>query len=967
MKTFDQVVLPLSLLFAGTIGGIVADRAARLRRPHGDRGDYWARVVQRVCLFLALPVLVSGALVVFPTFWQTGRHLHFDLTGVFGWSIPMSYRIALLLPHAVWAALLAYGLIEPPGGRDAGRWLAGAIGFGNSRLWVLAWTLPLAAILASSFSNLGGGADAFPAVAWGTLAVLLLSLVGVALSIGHAVAAAVPAYTKSEPRQAPALRPWPEALAAHGVQLKPVASWPATSERTRRVKPGAARDLEQRLRLRGARNVAPQLIEAVEGLFGAGNEEENRSRVIYAPDDCGQAEVVALAAELLDQRFHAATLVVVASDASSLAAELARWLPADRTVEPVQPTGEIAPDALVIVADAQTLSDHLLPKLKDDPQLLRRFGLIIWWHLEAYTGVLAANLWAISRRLHRLLEAMGRHDVRTMAFVRNVRHGDAQVRAFVRRLLPHPLPTECEVPVHPYYPRDIHLHVLESHAEFFSRPEGRNIQPRHRHLPLVTAKVSVEENWPTFLELPPDISGDEADASRQFPVGDETLGERLQPVSASAGARIRRIQAGEILSLPEIVGQGGRATTEGLAHHVGLTLPPNPYVSYLLSTLAEGDGAFGFTTSRRLVSTEAQPNVVRRHLLLALDELPDTRHGLLKNFLWKKEVIQQTLDEIANEGKLTSREVRFLDDNRDLQREPEYKSQRLPAGEHRPLDTVGMSLIEVRDPAAGHEPGGGVRMRVDPERLTIQAYPHRVFMSGGQRYRIREWSSPEEVVKAGRIECDRQGIYCWTWRIRNAEVLSIKSDEAPVGIGRDRRLLTRLAASVEYHEVVNGCLRVTPDLTTGVEPKPETDRLARAIERKFATQALILRFPEDREPVALASLAQALRDLLPVHLGVEEDALEVVPLTGELVQGRAAFGLAIVDLYPGGIGLVDAIADDNPFLLKLLEWARDWLANCPCKSDQGCARCLRTPSAKAANRNQPLFRSAALELLEQVV
>jgi len=964
MKTFDQVVLPLLLLIAAAIGGIVADRAARLRRPDGDRGDYWVRVAQRVCLFLALPLLVSGALALFPALWQTGRHLHFDLTGVFGWSIPTSYRIALLLPHALWAALLVFGLIERPGGRDAGRWLAGAIGFGNSRLWVLSWTIPLAAVLATSFANLGGGADAFPSVAWGTLAMLLLSLVGVAFSAGHAIAAVVPPPI-GESRQTPALRPWPEALEAHGVHLRTVASWPATTEQMRHVKPGA-RDLEQRLRLRGARNVAPQLIEAVESLFSAGGEEENRSRLIYAPDDCGQAEAVALAAELLDQRFHAATLVVVASDADSLAAELVRWLPADRKVVTVQPTGEIATDALVIVADAQILSDQLLPKLKD-PHLLRRFGLIVWWHLEAYTGVLAANLWAISRRLHRLLEAMGRHDVRTMAFVRNVQHGDAQVGAFVRRLLPHPLPRECEVTVHPYYPRDIHLHVLESHAEFFSRPESRNIQQRHRHLPLVTAKISVEENWRTCLEFPADISDVEAEAFRQFAVGDETLGERLQPASADAGARIRRIQAGEILSLPEIVGQGGRATTDGLAHHVGLTLPPNPYVAYLLSTLAEHDGAFGFTTSRRLVSTEAQPNVVRRHLLLALDELPDTRHGLLRNFLWKKEVIQQTLDEIANEGKLTSREVRFLDDNGDLQREPEYKSQRLPAGERRPLDTVGMNLIEVRDPAAGHEPGGGVRMRVDRERLTIQAYPHRVFMSGGQRYRIREWSSPEEVIKAGRIECDRQGIYCWTWRIRNAEVLSIKSDEAPVGIGRERRLLTRLAASVEYHEVVNGCLRVTPDLTTGVEPKPETDRLARAIERKFATQALILRFPEDQEPAALASLAQALRDLLPVHLGVEEDALEVVPLTGELVQGRAAFGLAVVDLYPRGIGLVDAIADDNPFLLKLLEFARDWLANCPCKSDQGCARCLRSPSARAANRNQPLFRSAALELLKQVV
>jgi hypothetical protein len=964
MRTFDQIVLPLFALIAAAIGGVIADRAALARRENGDRGDYWTRVVWRVCLFLALPVLVSGALAIFPTFWQTGRHLHFDLTGVFGWSIPMSYRIAILVPFAIWAALLAFGLIEKPGDRETGRWLAGAIGFGSSRLWVLAWCLPIAALLATSFSDLGGGPGAYPGTAWGTLAVLLLSLVGVALSAGQSIATADAIPRPPQPATRP-LRPWPEALETHGLRIRHIASW-AASESTRQVRGGAARDLDQRLRMRGAKNIAPKLIEEVEKLFGAADNDADRTRLIFGPDDCGQAEVVALAAELLDQRFHAATLVVTSGNVRALAAELARWLPKERKVFAIEPAGEIPADALVIVADAQILSDQLLPKLNDD-QLLRRFGLIVWWHLEAYTGVLAANLWAISRRLHRLLLAKGRHDVRTMAFMRTMPHGDAQVDAFVRRILPHAFPASCRIEVdRQHHLRDIHLHVLESHADFFARPESHNIQPRYRHLPLVTAKVSAEENWPTYLDLPPDITDAEAEAIRQLSVGNEPLDELLQPVAAKAGARVKKIQAGEILSLPEIVSQGGRATTDGLPHHVGVTLPPNPYVAHLLSTL-ERDGATGFTTSRRLVSTEASPSVVRRHLLLALSEMPDTWSGLLRDFLWSKEVIQQTLDEIANEGKLTRTEVRFLDNERKLRPDYEYRSQHLPSGEHRPLDTVGTDLIDVRDPSAGHEPGEGVRMRVDPERLTIQAYPHRVFMSGGQRYRIREWSSPDAVIQAGRLECERDGIYSWTWRIRNAEVLSIKSDKAPVGVGRQRKLLTRLAASVEYHEVVNGCLRVTPDLTSGDEPKPETLRLARAIERSFPTQALILRFPDEEDPVALASLAQALRDLLPVHLGVEEDALEVVPLTGEFVQGRAAYGLAIVDLYPGGIGLIDAIGDDNPFLLKLLEWARDWLAHCPCNSDQGCARCLRSPAALAANRNQPPFRSAALNLLKQVV
>lgn len=965
MRTLDQVVLPLSALIIAAIGGVLADRAALLRRKDRDRGDYWTSVVWRLSLFIAL-VLLSGMVAVIPRLWDSGYHLHFDLTGVAGWSwsIPWSYRVALLLPFGVWSLLLMLGLAEKPAGREAGRWLAGAIGFDGSRLWVLVWTIPLAGILVAAFSNLGGGSGAYPAAAWGSLATLLLALIGVALSRGEAIDLNRET-TRSDPKPTAQLIPWPEALSAHGLQLRHVTSW-QQSGGARGVRRPSAFDLVDRLRMRGARSVAPELIEAIDGLLNSSDSDRDRNRLVFAPDDCGQAEVIALTAELLEQRFHAATLVVTARNAHELAEEVGRWLP-ERRVAAIDPTGEVDPNALILVCDAQLLSDRFLPQLKN-PMLLKRFGLVVWWHLEAYTGVLAANLWAISRRLHRLFEAMGRHDVRTLAFVRSTPHGGAQLAAFVRRLLPHPMPVECEVHVEPRFARPLHLHVLESHENFFARGEGRNVSERYRHLALVAAKVSVEEGWRTRIEVPPDVTDNEAQAFLQLPTGKTVLAEKLEPAIATAGARVKTLEAGDVLSLPEIISQGGRAAEEGLPHHVGVTLPANPYVAHLVSALAHRNGSDGFPTSRRLVSAAAQPDVIRRHLLLALDELPDTRTGLLKNFLWDEETIQRTLEEIANQGKLTRREVRFLDANGELQREHEYKSTRVPAGERRPLDTVGSRLIDVRDPAAGHEPEQGVRMRVDPERLTIQAYPHRVFVHNGQRYRIHEWSSsPDGVTSDGWLSCSREDIYSLTWRIRNANVFAIDSNDAAAGIGRSGKLLSRLTVSLTYEEEVVGTLRVTPDLTTGREPRPETLRLARPVARSFATRALVLRFPDEVEQVALASVAQAFRHLLPVHLGVEEDALEVVPLTGELVQNRETFGLAIVDLYPGGIGLVDAIADDNSFLLHLLESACEWLAACSCRSDQGCVRCLRSPAALAANIDLPPMRSAALALVRQVV
>jgi hypothetical protein len=963
MKTFDEIALPLATLVAAAIIAVAADRAALLRRrAAGDRGDFWVRIVTRTVLFLGVPLLLSNVVILIPGIWQPGYHLHFDLTGIFGWPLSVSYRAALLLPLAIWALLLLFGASEKPADRDAVRWLAGGIGFHSSRRWLLSWTVPPALILVLAFSNLGGGPSAYPAAAWTTMALLLLSLIGVACSEGEG---STVVHKERQPPEStpPAIVPWPEALRARGVHLRQLASWQA-SHPARSAHASNSGDLPDRLRAAGATEVAPELIEAVHGLLNATDEDRGRSRLIFGPDDCGQTEVVALAAELLDQRFHAATMIVTSGDASELAAELRRWVPHGQRVAVAGATGEIGSDALIVVTDAQSLSDRLLPLLKN-PLLLERFGLIVWWHLEAYTGVLAANVWAISRRLHRLFEAMGRHDVRTLAFVRSTPHGEAQLGAFVRRLLPHPLHVEDDVHIEPRFARDVRLHVLESHAEYFAKGEGRNIGQRYRHLPLTAAKVSVEEHWRTHLETLPDIDDAETSAFLQLAVDGDPLRKRLEPACAAASVRIRSVQPGEVLALVDIIRHGGRAANPTLPHHVGITLPVNPYAAFLLSTL---EGRDGFDTSRRLVSASALPGVVRRHLLLALSELPDTRSGLLKTFLWNENVIHQTLEEIANEGRLTRREVRFLDGNGDLQREHEYKSQRPPTNERRPLDTVGAKLIDVRDPSAGHEADQGLRMRVDPERLTIQAYPHRVFMHGGQRCRIADWSpAPERIVQDGFVRCTRDDVHSMTWRIRNASVYSIESSEAPVGVGRNARLLTRLSASLVYQEDVVGWLRLTPNLTTGAEAVPETHRLARAVSGNFATRALILRFPDEQDVVALASLAQMLRDILPVHLGVEDDALEVVPLTGEFVQSRPAFGLAIVDLYPGGIGVVDAVCEENSFLLQLLEWGRNWLTHCPCQSDQGCPRCLRSPAALAANIDLPPMRSAALGLLRQVV
>ena len=949
MNTFGRLVVPWCLLLIAAVGAFIADRAAQHRRREtgGDSGDYWASVVRRVCLLLSVPLFVVCV-------------AQLDLIRISGLPPRAGEAILLLAPFAAWTALLLSGLAEKPGDRQAGRWLAGGLGAGPSRKWVLVWTLPLASILVSTFRDLGISSDTYPPAVWGTLGVLLISLIGVAFSSATPSLPPEPAQAALSHVEPHALQPWPEALASRGIALRHLVSWPATPPS--RAADETARPLTARLQQLGAANVAPELVEAVDALLGDAARDDGNSRLIFAPDHSGQAEVAALAADVVEQRFRAATLVITAGDPRPVATALKRWLPAGRRVAIFDAAGEIEPDILVTVTDAQTLSDTLLPKFKN-PMLLKRFGLIVWWQLDAYSGVLAANLWAISRRLYRLVNHSGRAEVRTLAFARDASHGDAQLGAFIRRLLPQPFARTAVVNVDPRFPRPVHLHLLESHAAFFERGDGRNVHEKQRHLPLVAARVSAEEGWPTSLEVPNDIDEFEATAFLQLTAGERTLRRILVSDSSESGAEIRKIDAADVLSIAEIVSHGGRMSADGLPHHVGIPLPTNPYAAYLLSTLATHEGRV--STSRRLVSASPQPEVMRRHLLLALDELPDTWSGLQKDFLWNEAVIRRTLDEIANDGQLTRNAVRFLDGRKDLKRDHEYKSQRGPIAERRPLDTVGAALVDVRDTAGAQERDAGIRMQVDPERLTIQAYPLRVFVKNGRRYRIHEWHSIEDTKERGFLRCDRENIHSFTWRVRHASVFGIEPDRPPVAFGRQQRAATRTTASLHYEERVYGVLPLVPNLTTGIAPDPVPQLFARPITQSFATRALMVRFPGEPEEAALCSVAQALRDVLPVHLGVEEDALEVVPLVNETVKNRQVFGIAIVDLYPRGIGLVEEIADDDGFLLRLFERSCAWLSACPCQSEQGCARCLRSPAALAASE-QKASRAAALQLLRKI-
>ncbi|HEV2987201.1 MAG TPA: hypothetical protein VG759_02075 [Candidatus Angelobacter sp.] len=955
--------LPVLLLSGAIAAAIAAHLATRSRRSSGDCGDYWEKIVRLTCYWLGIPLLLSTiAESISSTYWLTGWHLQFDRVLGHSWAFPL----ALAIPFVLWVLFLLTCLRLAPKTSDHSNWLAGAIGFSASRKWVLhsVWIL-IIPLLWWGPIHLDSGRGGYPAATWSTLAVLVISLVGIAFSASASSSVAVSqTRTATVGREDRILPDWPEAMEREGIDLQSVTKWNASSDMnltsyTQRE----ADEFAERLALIGARAVAPQIIELFHQLKSALEHQNGLARkcVLFSPDNCGQVEALALAASDLLTQSNEVTLVIVPPGDPSLLSSLRFWLSSanrmfQHEIEAVEvtPGVDLSSPSAVWVVDAATLSDDFMTRLAD-PEKAQRIGFVVWWNLHAYSGVMAANVWAVSRRLHRILVEHRGTDLLTLAVVRNAFHADAELPAFVRRLLPYTF--EQEVHVGRFFSRTVHLHRLSGQRRYFGGRRSEQFAPRCRHLPLVAAHASASLGWPTNLDIRIDIPKDEREQVFDILVSGRKLGMMLSQNSAEAGAQILSISAEDTLSLIEIVSQGGRAAAPELPHNVGLVVSENPYVNYLIDDLGRERTLPG---SRRLIVAEGHESVFRRHLLLALNELEDTRSGLLHAFRWEESVIENTLHEIAIQNRLSRAPVRYLNDRNDLILEQVYRSRLGVGSRKRPLDTVGEKLIVVRDVDA---PADGVRMQVDPERLVIQAYPQRIFISNGLRYRVRDWDDRGR----GWVACIREASHAATWRIRSGQSIIVKKK-----VAQDRNfgyggVLKSFPVTVEYREWFDGVLRREYDLTNG----PDASSPAIPVDYpstscSFETKALILQFLPNAEPESIRALCLALRYVIPVHVGVEEDALEVIPLIGQMIQDERVDGLAIVDLYPQGIGLADAIYRDQQLVQNILEWTWRWLIQLV-RQEQASPGLngLHSPLAIATGGDQDA--NAALGLLRRLV
>ncbi len=966
---------PHLYLLAAILGlALTVEAVARLKLPHGDSGALWATVAGRFGTLLWPLLFASVAMeTLFPQLFARGFHLFADRTGALGRSPRELYPWCLAAPAVVWALWTLWELLRPARSESFGRWLSGSAGLDGSRAWILWSVIPLALPTISATSRLGSGDTAYPAALWSSAVVFSVTLT--AIGLGRARVSA----SDGEPAEAPAAdeKPdWHSGLTGRGLELELLASTqpsaqPSAESSAQPLKGSElalAGELGRQMLRSGRRGVAPELIKALNPLTDPSLGSTGGAVLVAGVDDCGQREAVAAMAVLLHRRYLQTTLVVTAGGAFGLVERMRADLDDVSVAVPTASTP--LPDAAVWVADAEVLSDSVLPRLRTQPGGLSSVGLVVWWDLHIYSGVYGANLWALSRRLRRLIRQAAGGEARCVAFIRSSDFTGSQWPDFVRRVLPYDFRGR-EIHLPSRFSKRLHLYRLASQEAHFARGHGADIPEQFRHPALVAARESARLGWPTHLEVSRDVPAATVAAVGELSVGETALSNALCPSPTEAGASIRCPAPGEILSLPECFGTSGRAG-DGLDHHMALVLPVNPYARYLAGRLDARlrprlDGSAN-GASRRLICAEGDERLLRRHLLSALGERPDTHEGLQRDFLREDSTIRRVLQRLAETDTLSREEVRYLDDRGRLVIDHRYASREAVDDRHYPLDTVGSHLLEVVDPSAGHEVGGGVRLRIDPERAAILAYPGRIFSSDGRRFQIADRDA--RVPRSGTfVECRPVDEHATTWRRRFAGVRDLHAASARrsvVGAHGYRLTLLTLRRLI-YEETVVGFLRRrVQNLSDGRKALDALD-YREPLFGEIISRGLLLQLPEPVDRASLISLCAALQPVLQVHLAVAEDVLEVVPVLGNEVEGEEIFGLALVELFPGGLGLLDVLHDADRLLPDLLARARRWIAACPCRSELGCERCLQSPDILASTGLERPTRAGALSLLGRMV
>lgn len=329
-------------------------------------------------------------------------------------------------------------------------------------------------------------------------------------------------------------------------------------------------------------------------------------------------------------------------------------------------------------------------------------------------------------------------------------------------------------------------------------------------------------------------------------------------------------------------------------------------------TLAGLAGRGELPTPRPLAGTD-NPFLAAAHLEAALDEGQPDEAQLRHAF---SDAAVDALLAASPDVKRVGVRARWDGDKRRVSRSALLSRPGAPVPEQR-QQTITLNVVDVR---SKHD--GALLGRVDRRIASTRYYPHRVFAHHGRLYQVLAGQAPG----AGTISVGP----AVAGSLPTMPLLDLRVESAGYHAPPERHRFgslsfARAVAGVRVHESIRGAVpRGSADPAVTYEP----------IEARYDSTAAVILFERAPGEASLFHLARAVDLLLPAHLTVEDEDVEVLALPAGLGElGRPS--LVFVDRHLGGIGVSAAI--DAATAHNLLRWAWGALYSCPCMN--GCEKC----------------------------
>ncbi len=345
------------------------------------------------------------------------------------------------------------------------------------------------------------------------------------------------------------------------------------------------------------------------------------------------------------------------------------------------------------------------------------------------------------------------------------------------------------------------------------------------------------------------------------------------------------------------------------------------------------------TLGSSLVAAPDNLDLAERHLRCAVAEAPLLRSDAVRDFP------SRAVDRVVQPSsvpRVSVRRRRLLDPDGTLRHDEELSlaSTATERGTTLASSTVGGVLVDRAD--------GETILRTDRERIACVAYPGRVLVADGRRYRVL---MPDEQtdLATGRLLAEPERRRLITTRVRRLAVdVSGAGNELHLGGG----------ASVRFHQPRVTLSETVLGVRIAHEARAQADELSyeAPIEASYPTRAAMLHLP-GATPEALHALEHLARATLPAFVRHGEADLDVTWRGGEDPA------LAVVDRHPGEVGFARAVSSE--VMRHVLYWSREIALACECQED-GCPHCVLGTCLSPRDEARPSKR-AVLALLDGVL